>query len=82
MGRDYEGAEQVNLIDKELPADIYTHVAKLVEKKIIEDIENPETEPETLILAQKLTGQIKRKIVKQTVMTTVYGVTFLGLWEC
>ena len=29
-------------------------------------------------IALKLKGQIKRKIVKQTVMTSVYGVTFVG----
>lgn len=29
-------------------------------------------------IAEKLKGQIKRKIVKQTVMTSVYGVTFIG----
>jgi DNA-directed RNA polymerase len=78
MGRDIEGAEQVNLIDKELPADIYTHVAQLVEKKIINDLESDELDPQTKELASKLSGQIRRKIVKQTVMTTVYGVTFLG----
>ena len=31
MGRDYEGGGQVNLLNREVPADIYTHVANLVE---------------------------------------------------
>jgi DNA-directed RNA polymerase len=29
-------------------------------------------------MAKKLAGNIKRKTIKQTVMTSVYGVTFLG----
>jgi len=29
-------------------------------------------------IAQCLEGQIKRKVIKQTVMTTVYGVTRFG----
>jgi DNA-directed RNA polymerase len=30
------------------------------------------------VLANKLKGNIKRKTIKQTVMTSVYGVTFIG----
>ena len=77
MGRDLEGAKQVNLVDLEKPGDIYTHVANLVEAKIIQISQNPKS-PDFEI-ANKLKGQIKRKIVKQTVMTTVYGVTFIGI---
>jgi len=33
---------------------------------------------ETNLFLVKLDGQITRKVVKQTVMTTVYGVTFVG----
>ena len=29
-------------------------------------------------LAQMLDGRVTRKVVKQTVMTNVYGVTFIG----
>ena len=32
-------------------------------------------------MAQKLYGIIDRKVVKQTVMTSVYGVTFIGARE-
>ena len=31
--------------------------------------------------AQLLIGKVSRKVVKQTVMTTVYGVTFVGARE-
>ena len=78
MGRDYEGGGQVNLLNREVPADIYTHVANLVEAKILEDLEGSDTLPADREMAELLRGQVKRKIVKQTVMTTVYGVTFIG----
>lgn len=76
LGRDFNGAFQVNLVNREKPGDLYTHVANMVEKRIEEDsidAENPNFE-----LANKLKGNIKRKVIKQTVMTTVYGVTFIG----
>lgn len=76
LGRDYEGAFQVNLINREKPGDLYTHVAGMVEERILldsSDATNPNFE-----LASKLKGNVKRKIIKQTVMTTVYGVTFIG----
>ena len=81
MGRDLNGAKQVNLIDKDTPADIYTHVAMLVEEKIERDLKSKDILPEARALAEKLTGMIKRKIVKQTVMTIVYGVTFIGKFD-
>jgi DNA-directed RNA polymerase len=76
LGRDYDGAFQVNLVDRAVPGDLYTHVAKMVEERISADAANPECE--NYELAQKLKGNVKRKIIKQTVMTTVYGVTFIG----
>lgn len=62
----------------EKPADLYTFVAKLVEEKILKDLATDDLDMETRKLAEKLSGKIRRKIVKQTVMTTVYGVTFIG----
>ncbi len=38
LGRDVEGAYQVNLGPGEKPSDIYTHVSKMVIKMIAEDI--------------------------------------------
>lgn len=29
-------------------------------------------------IAESLKGKIERKVIKQTVMTSVYGVTFIG----
>ncbi|KAG2225140.1 hypothetical protein INT45_011823 [Circinella minor] len=72
LGGDLAGAEAVNLAPSDRPADVYTGVAdivnRLVEKEAAEGDE----------LAQVLVGKISRKVVKQTVMTNVYGVTFIG----
>jgi DNA-directed RNA polymerase len=72
LGRDIEGAEQVNLIERDRPGDLYSAVAVKVQEQIDEDALSGNE------LALKLQGKIKRKIVKQTVMTSVYGVTFIG----
>lgn len=76
LGRDTEGAYQVNLGPNERPGDVYTYVANMVIKAIDGDIANPQSKDHEL--AKKLRGQIKRKTIKQTVMTSVYGVTFIG----
>ena len=72
LGGDTFGASQVNLEPGDRPADIYTGVAELVKASINKDVEtgNP--------MAKVLQGKITRKVVKQTVMTNVYGVTFIG----
>lgn len=72
LGGDTWGAQQVNLEPGDRPADVYSAVANLVKESIALDKElgNP--------AAQILDGRITRKIVKQTVMTNVYGVTYQG----
>ncbi|PSS16678.1 hypothetical protein M430DRAFT_51026 [Amorphotheca resinae ATCC 22711] len=72
LGGDLWGAQQVNLEPGDKPADVYSAVADLVKESIKADKEkgNPS--------AQILDGRITRKIVKQTVMTNVYGVTYVG----
>lgn len=72
LGRDYEGGKAVNLIPCELPQDVYSGVLDLVKNQVSKDALSGD--PLALILDGKLT----RKIVKQTVMTSVYGVTFIG----
>lgn len=72
LGGDIEGATQVNLVPSDRPQDVYSHVAKLV----IERLEKAAAKgDETAML---LKDKIKRKVVKQTVMTNVYGVTYIG----
>jgi DNA-directed RNA polymerase, mitochondrial len=75
LGGDVYGAAQVNLVPADRPADIYSEVAKLVRIEIEKDAEqgNPK--------AKALRGLISRKVVKQPVMTNVYGVTFTGAME-
>ncbi|CAD8112182.1 unnamed protein product [Paramecium primaurelia] len=79
LGRDVEGATQVNLANTSKPGDVYTHVAGMVERRVEFDAKDPLSKDH--IIALKLQNQIKRKIVKQTVMTSVYGVTFIGARE-
>ncbi|KAL1409899.1 DNA-directed RNA polymerase [Vanrija albida] len=72
LGGDVRGAKAVNLEKGDRPADIYTGVADLVNASIEEDRKN------NVPVALLIDGTLGRKVVKQTVMTTVYGVTFIG----
>ncbi|KAI7781396.1 hypothetical protein LA080_014712 [Diaporthe eres] len=72
LGGDSWGARQVNLVPGDKPADVYSAVADLVIKELDEDMARGNE------MAKALHGKIKRKVVKQTVMTNVYGVTFSG----
>ncbi|KAK2614558.1 hypothetical protein N8I77_001369 [Diaporthe amygdali] len=72
LGGDSWGARQVNLVPGDKPADVYSAVADLVIKELDEDAARGNE------MAKALHGKIKRKVVKQTVMTNVYGVTFSG----
>ncbi|KAG8410027.1 DNA-directed RNA polymerase [Metarhizium acridum] len=72
LGGDTWGAKQVNLEPGERPADVYSAVADLVKQAIDKDAEAKNE------FALVLQGKITRKVVKQTVMTNVYGVTFAG----
>ncbi|KAK8776990.1 hypothetical protein V5799_029663 [Amblyomma americanum] len=72
LGRDAHGAAQVNLQPDDKPQDVYSGVAALVERERKKDA------ADGLPIAKVLEGQIKRKVVKQTVMTVVYGVTRFG----
>lgn len=72
LGGDLEGARQVNLIPADKPQDVYKFVAGLVEKRLEAESEAGNK------YATFFKGKMTRKIVKQTVMTNVYGVTFVG----
>ncbi|KDR74040.1 hypothetical protein GALMADRAFT_212223 [Galerina marginata CBS 339.88] len=72
LGGDAQGAQQVNLAAADKPSDVYTHISSKVQQIVSEEAEAG------VELAQLLNGKISRKVVKQTVMTTVYGVTFIG----
>lgn len=72
LGGDVEGATQVNLIPADRPQDVYAHVANLVEQRL--EVAAAAGEEHAI----ELKGKISRKVVKQTVMTNVYGVTYVG----
>ncbi len=72
LGGDVRGAEQVNLLPRPEPQDVYGGVAKLVAARVAEDASKG------VRFGHLLNGKVDRKIVKQTVMTSVYGVTFVG----
>jgi DNA-directed RNA polymerase len=72
LGGDHAGASQVNLEPSDRPQDIYTGVAELVKEMIAADAKKGDP------VALFIDGKITRKVVKRTVMTNVYGVTFMG----
>ena len=72
LGGDVAGAQQVNLEPGDRPSDIYTAVAEMIKAEVADEAEQGDP------LARQLDGRITRKVVKQTVMTNVYGVTFIG----
>jgi DNA-directed RNA polymerase, mitochondrial len=72
LGGDIAGAKQVNLEPGDKPSDVYTGVAELVKAEVKREAARGDE------MGKLLDGRITRKIVKQTVMTNVYGVTFLG----
>ncbi|KAK3019132.1 hypothetical protein RJ639_002863 [Escallonia herrerae] len=78
LGRDKLGAAAVNLVAGEKPADVYSGIAARVLDIMRKDAQkDPATFPEALH-ARVLINQVDRKLVKQTVMTSVYGVTYIG----
>ncbi|XP_052199386.1 DNA-directed RNA polymerase 3B, chloroplastic [Diospyros lotus] len=81
LGRDAMEAAAVNLVAGEKPADVYSEIAARVHDIMERDSnKDPATNPSAL-LAKLLIGQVDRKLVKQTVMTSVYGVTYIGARE-
>ncbi|KAH9806287.1 DNA-directed RNA polymerase 3 [Citrus sinensis] len=74
-------AAAVNLVAGEKPADVYSEIAVRVHEIMKRDSnKDPSKHPQAL-LAKILIDQVDRKLVKQTVMTSVYGVTFVGARE-
>src|SRR5699024_8803913 len=72
LAGDTWGAKHVNLEHGDRPADVYSAVADLVKQAINKDAAAKNR------FGEILQGKITRKVVKQTVMTNVYGVTFAG----
>ena len=72
LGGDAIGAKQVNLEPGDRPSDIYSAVAEMIRAEIVEEAAQGSE------IARLLNGNLTRKMVKQPVMTNVYGVTFAG----
>ncbi|KAG2633725.1 hypothetical protein PVAP13_2NG232700 [Panicum virgatum] len=81
LGRDKLGAIAVNLVAGEKPADVYSGIAtRVVEIMRRDSQKDPSTDPDAT-RARLILDQVDRKLVKQTVMTSVYGVTYVGARE-
>ncbi|XP_048495367.1 DNA-directed RNA polymerase 2, chloroplastic/mitochondrial isoform X2 [Beta vulgaris subsp. vulgaris] len=78
LGRDKLGAAAVNLVAGEKPADVYSGIAAGVLAIMQADAEKDPAVFSDAVHARNLINQVDRKLVKQTVMTSVYGVTYIG----
>lgn len=72
MLRDPRAAAAVSMIPSDRPGDVYTTVAGVTIDRIGIDADAGN------LTAKRLLGIVGRSVVKQTVMTTVYGVTVIG----
>ena len=72
LGKDIDTGMHVNLLYRDEPGDVYSRVLDTVIDKI--SIASSNGEP----IAKLLEGKLTRKIIKQTVMTFVYGVKLNG----
>lgn len=85
LGRDLDGGRAVNLLPGDRPSDVYADVCAIVVKRVAADARAPDEVDEAAQLRRKCAqicdGLINRKVVKQTVMTSVYGVTYVGARE-
>lgn len=73
MLNDEVGGSAVNLTPADKPQDVYQRVADRVEEKLAEQAEKGDE------MAKIWKGKVDRGIAKRPVMTTPYGVTFLGM---
>lgn len=78
LGRDKLGAAAVNLVTGEKPADVYSGIAARVLDIMRNAAQKDPTNYPDARHARILINQVDRKLVKQTVMTSVYGVTYIG----
>mmetsp|Transcript_30849 Transcript_30849/g.45618 ORF Transcript_30849/g.45618 Transcript_30849/m.45618 type:complete len:1037 (+) Transcript_30849:104-3214(+) len=92
LGLDLGGGRAVNLCKSEKPQDVYSGVMKEVIRQVAEEAskdldfdesaENLSKEERQALKrnrgAKLVNGLIDRGVVKRTVMTSVYGVTFIG----
>lgn len=78
LGADLDGGKAVNLYPLDggkTRGDVYTTVLEAVRRKVEDDFKSNSETQDLAFLSQTL---LTRKLIKQTVMTTVYGVTKFG----
>lgn len=83
LGKDEVGGKAVNVSPSEKPQDVYTAVLDIVKMKIAQDVlieADAPNEKKRLngVHARLVEKIINRRVIKQTVMTSVYGVTKVG----
>lgn len=71
LGADLEGGKSVNLVPNPVRQDVYSAVLGVVKQRLENEVEKSEVVPLLLRV-------VDRKVIKQTVMTSVYGVTRFG----
>jgi len=83
LGRDEDGGRAVNLLPSGRPSDVYSDVAAVVRRRVMRDAsELVASDPKRARAARLLLAAgVDRGLVKQTVMTSVYGVTYVGARE-
>ena len=84
LGLDLEGGAAVNLVPGDVPSDVYTEVMAKVQERVDAEADKvlgkrpSKLEIRDNAAAKLVRDMIDRKVVKQTVMTSVYGVTYVG----
>mmetsp|Transcript_29541 Transcript_29541/g.71354 ORF Transcript_29541/g.71354 Transcript_29541/m.71354 type:complete len:1318 (-) Transcript_29541:310-4263(-) len=93
LGRDEVGGKAVNLLESDGPEDVYVGVMHEVIRRVADeaasDVPFDTSDPSSLTRSQQIAlkhnkaaklvnGLIDRGVVKRTVMTSVYGVTYIG----
>lgn len=79
LGADTEAAISVNLMPNDTKNDVYITVLDRVREKVRGDFASSKSDVSNL--AKEVYPLLTRKVVKQTVMTTVYGVTLYGAFR-
>ncbi|EFN51901.1 hypothetical protein CHLNCDRAFT_27382 [Chlorella variabilis] len=78
LGRDFSGGHAVNLCPTDRPqAGGGARKPRTPDRACIHASNQPSNQPD-LLMCHTLCAGLDRKLVKQTVMTSVYGVTFVG----
>lgn len=93
LGRDTVGGKAVNLLEMDGPQDVYVEVMQEVIRRVSEEadrelpfdtskIDSLSRDEKKMLknnqAAKLVNGLIDRGVVKRTVMTSVYGVTYVG----